>query len=246
MKIFFCKEHHCGLMHREELIAHQLCPVKSVGIPDPSGLGVWLSAEQAEAETSGCWKLLICTKCNYCLITDTPETSSCVRCHSRNSMNLSHRKNNGVMDGFRDALSDPLVKVAIKLFWDAEEGCCFACRASFPTSHDLLFHIRASYLTIHETPQSNWVFSKLQFQRTKCTGKFVCCHCLLSGRLSTWTSSFAYRDYGQLCRVCNSGLWIKPVLMWQARTLYRTRLSFDRSEHERERCEACFKNVCVY
>jgi hypothetical protein len=216
---------------------HQGCNSKTVYVRDRSGMGVWLPANREEG---GCWKLLICDRCRYCLISDC--TESCPRCYKKD-MRISHRKNNGVIDGFMDS-PGPLTRLAMKLFWDQQQQCCFACRVSFPSSWELLSHLKAMRLSALKI-NSKWVFSKLQTHRTKCTGMFVCCHCLLSGRLTVWKDKFAYRDYGQLCIFCNSGIWIKPVMMWQG-TSNISRPVYDVSEHETARCEACFLNKCVY
>lgn len=198
-------------------------------------MGVWLKADRNEG---GCWKLLICGGCCFCLISDKDE--SCPRCKKKN-MIISHRKNNGVIDGFIDS-DGRLRNLALDLFWN--RSCCFACRQNFHSWRELLEHLKASPLASFEF-KSKWVLSKYQMHRTKCTGLFICCHCLLSGQLRVWIDKFAYRDYGQLCEFCNSDLYMKPVMMWQG-TSNISRPRYDVSEHDQSRCEACSLKLCVY
>ena len=248
MQVLICKSHRACLVHKKEQAEHSVCRLLTRYIPDKSKdfPGVWLRVtEDGEATKGGSWMLLICKPCGYCLV-DDDSTVSCPRCNQR-KMVISHRKNNGVVDGFIDA-DGSLVRLARDLFW--HKDCCFACRTRFPTWKACLEHITVQNLEDFEPPQGvGWVLSKDQPHRRRCTGFFVCCHCLLSGHLNCWIDKFAYRDFGQLCRVCNSKAYMKPAMMWQSKlrgTTTRGLQGYDLSKHDQSRCEACAYDCCDY
>ena len=132
---------------------------------------------------------------------------------------------------------------------------CERCRERFPDKVHFFAHASSSLTVgIRMVPPpfhnilGRWV-KRRDFAGENSFGFYQCCNCTkLRGLKTIWISAYAYKSYGQGCKVCNDKLWVNAIFLWQNYDWNHRGVKGHKTyeKHLKDLCEACDLGFCRY